>query len=387
MKGNHLLLTAATERIVLSGNDTVRYWYSAAGVKLRENTTDYSGSLVIKNGLLDKLIVPTGYVAANGNITSNGQYVYFVKDHLGSVRATVAQNGTVLERYWYGPYGDDVPAPGQTVIPSEAEESLSSNPYRFSGKERTPADYDFGARRYLPFRVPRWTSMDPMAEKYFSISPYTYCAADPVNLVDPEGMDIWEVDNTGRIVSHKKSTDSDTFYIVNQDKNGSIIRKTDNDGHEISISFNYKTITEGSLSLTSPLHVNNNYNGEELFKFLADNTNVEIGLVTTIEAGSYLETENNVANIKIDVLAYRLDKKGLTIDSVIHSHPANTIPSGSSTYEMPGDINSLFYLKEAIGYEPFHATYNPKEGSLVQYTTNGPDDTKFKWSSYIGNRR
>ncbi|GEM_PF-7075846 len=63
------------------------------------------------------------------------------------------------------------------------------NPYRFSGKERTPADYDFGARRYLPFRVPRWTTMDPMAEKYFPITPYAYCAGDPVNLVDPEGMD------------------------------------------------------------------------------------------------------------------------------------------------------------------------------------------------------
>ncbi len=187
MKGNHLLLTAATERIVLSGNDTVRYWYSAAGIKLRENTTDYSGSLVIKNGLLDKLLVPTGYVAANGNITSNGQYVYFVKDHLGSVRATVAQNGTVLERYWYGPYGDDVPAPGQTTV----QTGTTDNPYRFSGKERTLADYDFGARRYLPFRVPRWTSMDPMAEKYFSISPYAYCAADPVNLVDPEGEDLY----------------------------------------------------------------------------------------------------------------------------------------------------------------------------------------------------
>lgn len=52
----------------------------------------------------------------------------------------------------------------------------------------TAADYDFGARRYLPFRVPRWTSMDPMEEKYFSISPYAYCAGDPVNLVDPSGM-------------------------------------------------------------------------------------------------------------------------------------------------------------------------------------------------------
>ena len=183
MKGNHLLLTAATERIVLSGNDTVRYWYSAAGIKLRENTTDYSGSLVIKNGTLDKLLVPTGYVAANGNITSNGQYVYFVKDHLGSIRATVAQNGTVLERYWYGPYGDDVPAPGQTTV----QTSTTDNPYRFSGKERTAADYDFGARRYLPFRVPRWTTMDPLAEKYFPITPYAYCAGDPVNYWDPEG--------------------------------------------------------------------------------------------------------------------------------------------------------------------------------------------------------
>ena len=181
------------ERIVLSGNDTVRYWYSAAGVKL------YSGSLVIKNGTLDKLLVPTGYVAANGNITSNGQYVYFVKDHLGSIRATVAQNGTVLERYWFGPYGDDVPAPGQTTV----QTSTTDNPYRFSGKERTPADYDFGARRYLPFRVPRWTTMDPMAEKYFSISPYAYCAGDPVRCYDPDGMD-WVDANGNKIKDHTK---------------------------------------------------------------------------------------------------------------------------------------------------------------------------------------
>ena len=54
---------------------------------------------------------------------------------------------------------------------------------------RTAVGYDFGARRYLPFRVPRWTSMDPLAEKYFSISPYAYCAADPVNLVDKKGRE------------------------------------------------------------------------------------------------------------------------------------------------------------------------------------------------------
>jgi len=35
----------------------------------------------------------------------------------------------------------------------------------------------------------RWTTMDPLCEKYYSISPYAYCAGNPVNLVDPDGRD------------------------------------------------------------------------------------------------------------------------------------------------------------------------------------------------------
>ena len=60
--------------------------------------------------------------------------------------------------------------------------------YKYGGKEWNPTSlsYDFGARNYLP-AVPRWNSMDPLAEKYYSISPYVYCAGNPVNLVDLDG--------------------------------------------------------------------------------------------------------------------------------------------------------------------------------------------------------
>lgn len=34
-----------------------------------------------------------------------------------------------------------------------------------------------------------WLSVDPMADKYPSISPYAYCTWNPVKLVDPDGMD------------------------------------------------------------------------------------------------------------------------------------------------------------------------------------------------------
>ena len=35
-----------------------------------------------------------------------------------------------------------------------------------------------------------WLSVDPLSDKYPSLSPYTYCANNPVILVDPDGMDI-----------------------------------------------------------------------------------------------------------------------------------------------------------------------------------------------------
>ena len=34
----------------------------------------------------------------------------------------------------------------------------------------------------------RWTTMDPLCEKYYNISPYVYCNSNPINLVDPDGM-------------------------------------------------------------------------------------------------------------------------------------------------------------------------------------------------------
>ena len=56
----------------------------------------------------------------------------------------------------------------------------------------------FGARYYDPVSC-CWTGQDPLAESYYNISPYAYCAGDPVNRVDPEGerVRIWFYDNTG----------------------------------------------------------------------------------------------------------------------------------------------------------------------------------------------
>ena len=71
-------------------------------------------------------------------------------------------------------------------------QNISPNyPQSFTGKERdseTGFSY-FGARYYDSDLMMGWLSVDPMADKYPSLSPYAYCAWNPVNSTDPNGMD------------------------------------------------------------------------------------------------------------------------------------------------------------------------------------------------------
>ena len=64
----------------------------------------------------------------------------------------------------------------------------------FTGKEtdwETGYSY-FGARYYDPTLLTSWTAVDPMADKYPSLSPYNYCAWNPMKIVDPDGRDWYQ---------------------------------------------------------------------------------------------------------------------------------------------------------------------------------------------------
>jgi RHS repeat-associated protein len=105
--------------------------------------------------------------------------MFFLRDHLGSVRAVVSETGAVQQMNHYFPYGD--------LFPNTSNGS-SGNRYRYTGKESGDEIglYDFSAR-FLHTRFGRFTTIDPLAEKYPGISPYAYCNGNPVNFVDPDG--------------------------------------------------------------------------------------------------------------------------------------------------------------------------------------------------------
>ena len=63
--------------------------------------------------------------------------------------------------------------------------------FTFSAKEKdAETGFSYFGSRYYSSDLSIWLSVDPMASKYPSLSPYVYCADNPIKLVDPNGEEI-----------------------------------------------------------------------------------------------------------------------------------------------------------------------------------------------------
>ena len=191
-----------TKRISSGGTTLADYHYLADGTRAAAERGDgtgvqYRGSLIYTKeadgGLeLDCALTSGGRIA---NDAGTLQVQHFIRDHLGSVRTVVdGSTGDVLETSDYLPFGKRWELTG-----GQAAQTITdpTNRWRFSGKE-TQSFYnpaipynDFGARLHDP-RTGRWLGVDPMAEKYYSLSMFGYCAGNPIKNTDYNGADIWD---------------------------------------------------------------------------------------------------------------------------------------------------------------------------------------------------
>lgn len=231
-------------RIQFTGGHNIQYVYAADGRKLKtihqtaidnlpavtagakldltpatlksQTVTYYMGGFQIRNGVLDRYQLPSGdgYIAFNNSrqvqvkdkktgktyttwqtVTSsetllNPNYrvaqanepYYYIKDHLGS-NVMIADNYNTLINYY--------PSGGHWF--DEGNRLFGTAPrYTYNGKEHDKSFgfnmIDYGARMYDP-TMAMWTQVDPMAEKYYGISPYVYCAGNSINSIDPDGRE------------------------------------------------------------------------------------------------------------------------------------------------------------------------------------------------------
>ena len=115
---------------------------------------------------------------------------YYHPDHLGSTTWVTDESGEPVEYIHYMPYGE---------LWIDQHTTGYSERYRFTGKERdSESGYDYFGARYYSSTLPMWLSVDPLSDKYPQISPYAYCAWNPMKYVDPNGMWVesaWDIAN------------------------------------------------------------------------------------------------------------------------------------------------------------------------------------------------
>ncbi len=123
---------------------------------------------------------------------TEGKHYYYIKDNLGSTVAVVDGDGVTRQLTAYYPSG--VPY-DLTAAEARATDQLHIG-NRWIAHEGMNT-YDNTARMHYPV-LPSFDTPDPLAEQYPHLSPYAYCAANPVKFVDPTGK--WIVGTDGKPV-------------------------------------------------------------------------------------------------------------------------------------------------------------------------------------------
>ena len=92
--------------------------------------------------------------------------------------------------------GQSRPRHTATVWRNPRQHPHRDGTFTFSAKERdSETGLSYFGSRYYSSDLSIWLSVDPMSDKYPSLSPYVYCANNPVMLVDPNGEEIYvEID-------------------------------------------------------------------------------------------------------------------------------------------------------------------------------------------------
>lgn len=298
------------------------------------STTDYCGNVIYEDGILSKILTSEGYITLSGTTPT---YHYYLKDHLGNNRVVIDQNGSVEQVNHYYPFGG---------LFGEGT-SNTNQAYKYNGKELDRMHgldwYDYGARNY-DAALPVWTTVDPLAEKYYNSSTYAYCANNPIIYIDPDGRD-W----------------------VNSKKDGYIWM--DNVTSPKSTPKGYRYVGSENSSILSDLNVNYS---------LPEQSSNRIGYVAAdAEEGKYAVSHmtNVKAESNVEITAnVRYDIKNGTENNQLGRKFEGVNVSGTlitSNTAVDGEANVGAMMKVNYGGQTYTSTFAEPNQTYVKQTGTG----------------
>ncbi len=183
---------AENRLISVNGGAVASYVYDAHGRRVRKiaggTTTEYIYDLA-GNVVAEKqgTVWTKGYVYLGGRMLlqhSDGTTYFAHKDHLGSTRVLSKVDKTVYQPYDYMPFGEEYSGGTGTT-------------HKFTGKERdAESGLDYFGARFHASNFGRFVSPDPnnagaREEDPQSWNGYAYVGNNPLNAIDPDGLDYW----------------------------------------------------------------------------------------------------------------------------------------------------------------------------------------------------
>ena len=127
-------------------------------------------------------------------------------------------NGDAIQHLHYLPFGDDW---------VDQRNASWNAPYTFSGKEKdVETGYGYFGARYYDSGLSIWLSVDPMSDKYPSMSPYNYCANNPVILVDPDGREVFLLGELANVAYNQLVNRAQNLNFSFDEKTGKISATT-----------------------------------------------------------------------------------------------------------------------------------------------------------------
>ena len=155
---------------------------------------NYSANFLYENNVLKAIFTSAGRIVPfNNNGETLYKFEYNLQDHLGNTRVVFSghSNGQpeVMQLTDYYPFG---------LIMNQQNyfaDGVLSNKYLYNNKELQDDElaggslgwYDYGARMY-DAELGRWHAVDPLAEEYYSQSPYHFSGNNPIKFLDLNGM-------------------------------------------------------------------------------------------------------------------------------------------------------------------------------------------------------
>ena len=176
-------------------------------------TLQYSAGHVYRNGTLERVNNSFGY-------WTDSSFLYNILDYQGNIRAVIAEDGTLEEVNNYYPYGGLMGTANTGV-----------QPLKYSAKELDRENglnwYDSKARFYDSM-IGRTPTQDPLAEKYSGVSPYLWCAGNPIRFIDPlgESTNVVPIGNDSYRVQSVNLDDNDKNIYVTKNGKQQIIGVT-----------------------------------------------------------------------------------------------------------------------------------------------------------------